>query len=159
MEGLTVFLSTDIDFLGHLSGVRPYSSSLAFLTTGSFFWVLSSSITKGTARVFILLYSRIQISPDFGFHSKTHTWLEKGSIRLDVNPNCLANQLRCIGFLTPHTPLIIPHRLLAFLESLMLLKNWCSIHVRCSKSSLRHSIRFCDIFSKFKTEFYRMSFF
>ena len=29
----------------------------------------------------------------------------------------------CIDFLTPSTPLIIPHRLPAFLESLMPLKN------------------------------------
>ena len=36
----------------------------------------------------------------------------------------------------------------------MPLKNWCSIHARWSKSSLKHSIRFCVIFSKFKTEFY-----
>ena len=33
------------------------------------------------------------------------------------NPNPLANQLWCIDFLTPRTPLIIPHRLPAFLES------------------------------------------
>ena len=64
------------------------------------------------------------------------------------NPNPLANQVWCIDFLTPPTPLIIPHRLSAFLESLMLLekKNWCSIHARWSKSSLKHSIRFCGIF-------------
>ena len=37
--------------------------------------------------------------------------------------NPLANQLRCVDFLTPSTPLIIPHRLPAFLESLMPLKN------------------------------------
>ena len=49
----------------------------------------------------------------------------------------LANQLWCTDFLTPATPLIIPHRLLAFLESLMSLKNWCSIHARWSKSSLK----------------------
>ena len=67
------------------------------------------------------------------------------------NPNPLANQLWCIDFLTPPTPLIIPHRLPAFLESLMPLKNWCLIHARWSKSSLKHSIRFCGIFSKFKT--------
>ena len=60
----------------------------------------------------------------------------------NLNPNPLANQLWCIDFLTPPTPLIIPHRLPAFLESLMLLKNWCSIHARLSKSSLKHSIRF-----------------
>ena len=74
-------------------------------------------------------------------------------------PYPLANQLLCIDFLTPPTPLIIPHRLPAFLESLMPLKNWCSIHARFSKSSLKHSIRFCGIFSKFKTEFYCISFF
>ena len=32
-------------------------------------------------------------------------------------------------------------------------------YARWSKSSLKHSIRFCDIFSKFKTEFYCISFF
>ena len=32
------------------------------------------------------------------------------------NPNRLANQLWCIDFLTPPTPLIIPHRLPAFLD-------------------------------------------
>ena len=75
------------------------------------------------------------------------------------NPNPLANQMRCINFLTPCTPLIIPHRLPAFLESLMPLKNWCSIHARCSQSSQKHSMYFCGIFSKFKTEFYCISFF
>ena len=62
------------------------------------------------------------------------------------NPNPLANQLWCFDFLTPLTPLIIPHRLPAFLESLMPLKNSCSIHARWPKSSLKHSIRFCGIF-------------
>ena len=66
------------------------------------------------------------------------------------NPNPLDNQLWCIDFLTPPTPLMIPHRLRAFLESLMPLKNWCSIHARCSKSRLKHCIRFCGIFSRFK---------
>ena len=69
------------------------------------------------------------------------------------NPNPLANQLRCINFLTPPTPLIIPHRLPAFLESLIPLKNWCSIHARCSKSSLKHPIRFCGIFRSLKQNF------
>ena len=75
------------------------------------------------------------------------------------NPNPLANQLLCIDFLTPPTPLIIPHRLPAFLESLMPLKDWCSIHARWSKSSLKHSIRFCGIFSSLKQNFivYRSS--
>ena len=69
------------------------------------------------------------------------------------NPNPLANQLWSIDLLTPLTPLIISHRLPAFLVSLMPLKNWCSIHERCSKSNLKHSVRFCGIFSKFKTEY------
>ena len=49
------------------------------------------------------------------------------------NPNHFATQLWCIDFLTPPTPLIIHHRLPANLESLMPLKNWCSLHARCSK--------------------------
>ena len=73
------------------------------------------------------------------------------------NPNPLANQLWCIDFLTPPTPLIIPHRLPAFLESLMPLK--CSIHARWSKSSQKYSIRFSGIFTKYETEFYCISFF
>ena len=64
------------------------------------------------------------------------------------NPNPLANQLWCIDFLTPPTPLIIPQRLPDFLEYLMPLKNWCSIHARGSKSSQKYSIRFCVIFSQ-----------
>ena len=71
----------------------------------------------------------------------------------------MANQLWCTDFLTPPTPLIIPHRLPAFLESLMPLKNWRSIHARWSKSSMKHSIRFCGIVSKFNTDFYCISFF
>ena len=69
------------------------------------------------------------------------------------NPNLLANQLWCIEFLTPPTPLIIPHRLPVFLESLVPLKNWCSMHARCSKSSLKQSIRFCGIFPSLKRNF------
>ena len=76
------------------------------------------------------------------------------------NPNRLANQLWCIDFHTPLTPLIITHRLPGFLESLISLKNWCSIHARWSKSSLKHSLRFCcSIFSSLKQNFiaYRFS--
>ena len=75
------------------------------------------------------------------------------------NPNPLANQLWCIDFLTPPTPLIIPHRHPAFLKSLMPLKNWCSILATLSKSSLNHSIRFCGIFPCLKQNFiaYRSS--
>ena len=75
------------------------------------------------------------------------------------NPNPLANQLWSIYLLTPLTPFIIPHRLPAFIESLMPLKNWCSIAARWSKSSLKHSIRFCCIFPSLKQNFitYRSS--
>ena len=58
-----------------------------------------------------------------------------------------------INFLTPPTPLIIPHRLPVFLESLMPLKKWSSIHASWSKSSLKHSIRFCGIFPSLKQNF------
>ena len=72
---------------------------------------------------------------------------------LKPNPNPLANQLWCIDSLTPPTPLIIPHRLSVFLDSLMPLKNWCSIHARWSKSSLKHSIGFSRIFRSLKQNF------
>ena len=75
------------------------------------------------------------------------------------NPNPLANQFWCIDFLTPGTPLIIPHRLPAFLESLIILKNWCLIHTRWSKSCLKHSVRFSGISPSLKQTFiaYRSS--
>ena len=87
------------------------------------------------------------------------SWTPLKSQHTNPNPNPLANQLWCIVFLTPPTPLIIPHRLPAFLESLMPLKNWCLIHARWPISSLKQSICFYGIFSKFKTEFYCISFF
>ena len=62
------------------------------------------------------------------------------------NPNPLPNQLWCIDFLTPPTPLIIPHRFPAFLDSLMPRKNSFPIHARWLKSSLKHSIRFFGFF-------------
>ena len=54
----------------------------------------------------------------------------------------MADQLWCIDFLTPPTPLIIPPKLPDLPESLMPLQNWCSIHARWSKSSLKDSICF-----------------
>ena len=77
----------------------------------------------------------------------------------NLNSNHLVYQLWCSDFLTPPTPLIIPHGLPSFLESLMPLKNWCSIHARWSKSSMKHSIRFCGIFISLKHNFiaYRFS--
>ena len=50
---------------------------------------------------------------------------------------------------TSHHPSQTP----CFLESLMPLKNWCSIHARCPKSSLKHSLRFCGIFPSLKQNF------
>ena len=83
------------------------------------------------------------------------SWIPLKTQHSDPNPNIkpLANQLWCIDFLTPPTPLIIPHRLPTCLESLMPLKNWCSSHARCSKSSLKHSIRFSGIFPSLKHNF------
>ena len=71
----------------------------------------------------------------------------------------LAHQPECSDFLTPPTPLLIPHRLPAFLEYLMLLKNWFSIYARLSKSSLKISICSCVLFSNLKQNFmtYRSS--
>ena len=86
-----------------------------------------------------------------GLFDGISSWAPLKPQHSNPNPNPLAN--------SPPTPLTIPHRLPAFLDSLMLLKNWCSIHAWCSKSSLKHSIRFCGIFLKFKTEFYCISFF
>ena len=90
------------------------------------------------------------------FSDRISCWTPLRPQHSNPNPNSWANQLWCSDFLTPPTPLIIPHKLL---ESLMPLKNWCSIHARWLKSSLKHFICFCGIFSKFKTEFYCISFF
>ena len=54
------------------------------------------------------------------------------------------------------TSLLLPHLSSSLTDSL---PSWCSIHARCSKSSLKHSIHFCGISSKFKREFYCISFF
>ena len=78
------------------------------------------------------------------------SWTPIKSHHINPNPNPLPNELRCIDFLTPPTPLIIPHILPALLECLIPLKSWCSVHARWSKSRLKHSMRFCSLFSKFK---------
>ena len=75
------------------------------------------------------------------------SWTPLKAQHSNPNPNPLNNQLYCIDFLTAPTPLIILHRLPAFLEYFMPLKHWCSIHARWSKSSQKHSICFCGIFS------------
>ena len=74
------------------------------------------------------------------------SWTPLKPQRSNPNPNPLAYHLWCIDFLPPPTPLIIPHRLRAFLGSFKPLKNLCSIHARWYKRGLKHSIRFCGIF-------------
>ena len=71
-----------------------------------------------------------------------------------LHSNPLANQLLCIDFLTPPTPLITPHKLPALLEFLMPLKNWCSIHARWSKAVWSIPYVSVAFFSSFKKEFY-----
>ena len=66
---------------------------------------------------------------------RIYSWTPLKPQHRNPNPNPLANQFWSVHFLTPATPLIISPRLPAFLESLMPLKNWCSIHARCSKSN------------------------
>ena len=71
------------------------------------------------------------------------------------NPNSipLAIQLWYIDFLTSPTLFLIPNRLLPFLESLMPLKKWCSIHARCSKSSQKLSYVSVVFFPSLKQNF------
>ena len=75
------------------------------------------------------------------------------------NPNPLANQLRCIDFLTPPTPLIIPHRRPGILESLMPLRNWYPIHARWSKAVWNIPYVYVAFFPSLKQNFiaYRSS--
>ena len=70
----------------------------------------------------------------------------------------LANQLWCSDFLTPPKPLIIPHRLPAFLKSLMPLKNWYLIHARWSKTVLSIPYVSVAFFSSLKQNFIAYSF-
>ena len=114
-------------------------------------WLVHCSSGNATGLIWRVLASFDRIS--------SWTPLEPQHSKPNPNPKPSASQLWCIDFRTPPTPLIIPHRLPGFLESLMPLKNWCSIHERCPKSSLKHSIRFWGIFSEFKTEFYCVLFF
>ena len=125
--------------------------------------------TKFSLYIYIYIWGSLNKFPDFfrvgtfrmAFSDGISSWtpLKPQHSNPYPSPNPLVNQLWCIDFLTPPTSLIPPHRLPAFLESLMPLKNRCSIHARWSKSSLKHSIRFCGIFSNFKRKFYCISFF
>ena len=98
---------------------------------------------------------RVLASSD-GISSWTSLKPQHSNPNLNPKPKPLVKQLWCSDFLTSAAPLIIPHRLPAFLESLMPLRNWCSIHARWFKSSLKHSVSF---FSKLKIVFYCISFF
>ena len=52
-----------------------------------------------------------------------YSWTPLKPQHSNPNPNPFANQLWCIDFLTPPTPLIIAHRFPAFLESLKMYSN------------------------------------
>ena len=73
-------------------------------------------------------------------------------------PNPLANQLWCSDFLTPPTPLIIPHRpclpWISYATQKLILDSCKMLH---KQSEAFHT--FLWHFSKFKTEFYCISFF
>ena len=85
--------------------------------------------------------------------NRISSWTPLKPQHSNPNPNPLTNQLWCIDFLTPPTSLIISHRLPAFLESLMPLKNWYPIHAKWSKSSLKHSILSVAFFPSLKQNF------
>ena len=55
--------------------------------------------------------------------NRISSWTPLKAQHSNPYPNPLANELWCIDFLTPPTPLFIPHILPAFLESLIPLKN------------------------------------
>ena len=76
-------------------------------------------------------------------------WIPLKPRHSNTNPHPLAHQLWCIDFLTPPTPLIIPHRLPGFLESLMSLENWFLIHARWSKTVW--SIQYVSVASFFRS--------
>ena len=65
----------------------------------------------------------------------------------------LANQLWCSDFLTPPTSLIIPHRLSAFLESLMPLKKLMLDSCKMVENGVKHSISSLAFFPSLKQNF------
>ena len=132
----------------HASTGNSVSWSLGHSSRSSFHCMAFFSSLK--RNVITYHSSKVQIA-FLASPNRISSWTPLKLQHSNPNPNLLAIQLWCIDFLTPPTPFIIPHRLPAFLESLMPLKNGCSIHARCSKSSLKHSIHFCGLFSEFKT--------
>ena len=148
-----------------VNDLRQEEQSLDYREPEELFWCpsWSNSLWQGWSCGLVHCPARNATDPiwrELASSRGISSWTPLKSQYSNPNPNPLANQLWWTDFLTPPTPLIIPHRLPAFFESLMPLKNWCSIYARWFKSSLKHSIRFCgSIFSKFKTEFYCISFF
>ena len=74
---------------------------------------------------------------------------------MNPNHNPLANQLSCIDFLTPLTPLITTHRLPPFLESLITLKNLMldSCKMVQKESEAFHTVSFFAFFPSWKQNF------
>ena len=143
-------------------------AAMHFFYSSSNFWFGSNSLWQGWSHGLVHCPGGNTTDPIWRVLASSNgisswTLLKPRHSNPNPNPNTnpLANQLWSIDFLTPPTPLIIPHRLPAFFESLMPLKNWCLIYARWSKSSLKHCICFCGIFKifKFKTQFYCISFF
>ena len=86
------------------------------------------------------------------------SWTPLKPLHSNPIPNPLANQLWCIDFLTPstHHPSQTPYLPWISYATQKLMLDSCKM----VENSLKHSIRFCGIiFSKFKTEFYCISFF
>ena len=101
------------------------------------------------------------LASSLGISSWTPLKPQHSNPDLNPNPNPLVNQLWCIDFLTPPTPHIIPHRLPAFLESLMPLKKLMldSCKMLQKQSEAFHTFLWQHFFPRFKTEFYCISFF
>ena len=89
-------------------------------------WTGALSGGNATELIWRVLASSLRIS--------SWTPLKPQHSNPNPNRNPLANQLWCIDFLTPPTPLIIPHRLPAFLESLMQLKTDARFMQDCPKA-------------------------
>ena len=80
--------------------------------------------------VLVDLIWRVLASSDWIF---SWTPLKPQHSNPNPRPSTLANQLWCMDFHIPPTALIIPNIFPAFLESLLPLRTWCSIHAIWSK--------------------------
>ena len=100
-----------------------------------FFWSSLSTFGTNFAQIFrIFSFSRIILCAVPKLTSNYALIVSRDTTVVFHEILYLGNQLWCSDILTPPTPLIIPHRLPAFLESLMPLKNWCSIHANGRKA-------------------------